>query len=169
MIFVTVGTHEQPFNRLIQEVDHLVETGVIKEEVFIQTGYSIYEPKFCQWSRLISFDQMSKFMQKADIIITHGGPATFMSAIANGKKPIVVPRQEKFGEHVNDHQVDFARNVAKRMGTIILVEDVDKLGETIENYNSIAAELEYDMGNNNKKFNKDLEDIVVKLLDNVKE
>ncbi|CAD0126744.1 Eps3H [Streptococcus thermophilus] len=168
MIFVTVGTHEQPFNRLIQEVDHLVETGVIKEEVFIQTGYSIYEPKFCQWSRLISFDQMSKFMQKADIIITHGGPATFMSAITNGKKPIVVPRQEKFGEHVNDHQVDFARNVAKRMGTIILVEDVDKLGETIENYNSIVAELEYDMGNNNKKFNKDLEGIVVKLLDNVK-
>ena len=168
MIFVTVGTHEQPFNRLIQEVDHLVETGVIKEEVFIQTGYSTYEPKFCQWSRLISFDQMSKFMQKADIIITHGGPATFMSAITNGKKPIVVPRQEKFGEHVNDHQVDFARNVAKRMGTIILVEDVDKLGETIENYNSIVAELEYDMGNNNKKFNKDLEDIVVKLLDNVK-
>lgn len=48
MIFVTVGTHEQPFNRLIQEVDHLVETGVIKEEVFIQTGYSTYEPKFCQ-------------------------------------------------------------------------------------------------------------------------
>ena len=168
MIFVTVGTHEQPFNRLIQEVDHLVETGVIKEEVFIQTGYSIYEPKFCQWSRLISFDQMSKFMQKADIIITHGGPATFMSSITNGKKPIVVPRQEKFGEHVNDHQVDFARNVAKRMGTIILVEDVDKLGETIENYNSIVAELEYDMGNNNKKFNKDLEGIVVKLLDNVK-
>ena len=168
MIFVTVGTHEQPFNRLIQEVDHLVETGVIKEEVFIQTGYSINEPKFCQWSRLISFDQMSKFMQKADIIITHGGPATFMSAITNGKKPIVVPRQEKFGEHVNDHQVDFARNVAKRMGTIILVEDVDKLGETIENYNSIVAELEYDMGNNNKKFNKDLEGIVVKLLDNVK-
>ena len=62
-----------------------------------------------------------------------------------------MPRQEKFGEHVNDHQVDFARNVAKRMGTIILVEDVDKLGETIENYNSIVAELEYDMGNNNKK------------------
>ena len=55
-------------------------------------------------------------MQKADIIITHGGPATFMSAITNGKKPIVVPRQEKFGEHVNDHQVDFARNVAKMNG-----------------------------------------------------
>lgn len=121
MIFVTVGTHEQPFNRLIQEVDHLVETGVIKEEVFIQTGYSTYEPKFCQWSRLISFDQMSEFMQKADIIITHGGPATFMSAIANGKKPIVVPRQEKYNEHVNDHQVDFAQQVKERYDSIEVV------------------------------------------------
>ena len=163
------GTHEQPFNRLIKEVDRLVETGIIKDEVFIQTGYSTYEPKFCKWSSLISFDKMSELMETSDIIITHVGPATFMSTITNGKKPIVVPRQEKFGEHVNDHQVDFARKVAKRMGTIILVEDVDKLGETIENYNSIVAELEYDMGNNNKKFNKDLEDRVVKLLDNVKE
>lgn len=169
MIFVTVGTHEQPFDRLLKEVDELVEKGVITEEVFIQTGYSTYIPKNCKWSKLLSFDKMDELMERADIIITHGGPATFMSAIAKGKKPIVVPRQEKYGEHVNDHQVDFARNVAKRMGTIILVEDVDKLGETIENYNSIVAELEYDMGNNNKKFNKDLEDIVVKLLDNVKE
>ncbi len=168
MIFVTVGTHEQPFDRLLKEVDELVEKGVITEEVFIQTGYSTYIPKNCKWSKLLSFDKMDELMERADIIITHGGPATFMSAIAKGKKPIVVPRQEKFGEHVNDHQVDFARNVARRMGTIILVEDVDKLGETIENYNSIVAELEYDMGNNNKKFNKDLEDIVVKLLDNVK-
>lgn len=127
MIFVTVGTHEQPFNRLIQEVDHLVETGVIKEEVFIQTGYSTYEPKFCQWSRLISFDQMSEFMQKADIIITHGGPATFMSAIANGKKPIVVPRQEKFGEHVNDHQIDFCEKVNSRFNNIYLVNNTNEL------------------------------------------
>ena len=127
MIFVTVGTHEQPFNRLIQEVDHLVETGVIKEEVFIQTGYSTYEPKFCQWSRLISFDQMSEFIQKADIIITHGGPATFMSAIANGKKPIVVSRQEKFGEHVNDHQIDFCEKVNSRFNNIYLVNNTNEL------------------------------------------
>lgn len=152
MIFVTVGTHEQPFNRLIQEVDHLVETGVIKEEVFIQTGYSIYEPKFCQWSRLISFDQMSEFMQKADIIITHGGPATFMSAIANGKKPIVVPRQEKFGEHVNDHQLDFAQHVKERYNSIEVVEDISNLGLYLK------QDLKINNGNfsNNTKFNEKL-------------
>ena len=40
MIFVTVGTHEQSFERLVKEMDRLVETGVITEEVFIQTGIS---------------------------------------------------------------------------------------------------------------------------------
>ncbi|MCO4610688.1 Glycosyl transferase CpsG [Streptococcus infantarius subsp. infantarius] len=159
MIFVTVGTHEQPFNRLIQEVDHLVETGVIKEEVFIQTGYSIYEPKFCQWSRLISFDQMSEFMQKADIIITHGGPATFMSAIANGKKPIVVPRQEKYGEHVNDHQVDFARQVKERYNSIEVVTEISELG----NYLNHNLKIDGSSSSNNKQFNNKLREEVRKL------
>lgn len=127
MIFVTVGTHEQPFNRLIKEVDRLVETGIIKDEVFIQTGYSTYEPKFCKWSSLISFDKMNELMQTSDIIITHGGPATFMSAIANGKKPIVVPRQEKYGEHVNDHQIDFCEKVNSRFNNIYLVNNTNEL------------------------------------------
>ncbi|MCO4608661.1 Glycosyl transferase CpsG [Streptococcus infantarius subsp. infantarius] len=156
MIFVTVGTHEQPFNRLIQEVDHLVETGVIKEEVFIQTGYSTYEPKFCQWSRLISFDQMSEFMQKADIIITHGGPATFMSAIANGKKPIVVPRQEKYNEHVNDHQVDFAQQVKERYDSIEVVTDISELGNYLNRY----LKIDGNESSNNKLFNDKLREEV---------
>lgn len=159
MIFVTVGTHEQPFNRLIKEVDRLVETGVIKEEVFIQTGYSIYEPKFCQWSRLISFDQMSEFMQKADIIITHGGPATFMSAIANGKKPIVVPRQEKYNEHVNDHQVDFAQQVKERYDSIEVVTDISDLG----NYLNRDLKIDGNGSSNNKQFNDKLREEIRKL------
>ena len=127
MIFVTVGTHEQPFNRLIKEVDRLVETSVIKDDVFIQTGYSTYEPQFCKWSSLISFDKMNELMETSDIIITHGGPATFMSAIANGKKPIVVPRQEKYDEHVNDHQVDFAQQVKEKYNSIEVVTEISKL------------------------------------------
>lgn len=58
MIFVTVGTHEQPFNRLIQKVDELKRDGVIKDDVIIQTGFSTYKPKYCQWSKLISYQQM---------------------------------------------------------------------------------------------------------------
>ena len=149
MIFVTVGTHEQPFDRLLKEVDELVEKGVITEEVFIQTGYSTYIPKNCKWSKLLSFDKMDELMERADIIITHGGPATFMSAIAKGKKPIVVPRQEKYGEHVNDHQLDFAQHVKERYNSIEVVEDISNLGLYLK------QDLKINNGNfsNNTKFN----------------
>ena len=78
MIFVTVGTHEQPFNRLIQKVDELKKDGVITEDVIIQTGFSTYEPKYCQWSKLIPYQQMIKNVADARIVITHGGPASFI-------------------------------------------------------------------------------------------
>ena len=156
MIFVTVGTHEQPFNRLIKEVDRLVETGVIKDDVFIQTGYSTYEPKFCKWSSLISFDKMNELMETSDIIITHGGPATFMSAIANGKKPIVVPRQEKYDEHVNDHQVDFAQQVKERYNSIEVVTEISELG----NYLNQDLKIDGNSSSNNKQFNDKLREEV---------
>ena len=127
MIFVTVGTHEQPFNRLIKEVDRLKKEGIITDEVFIQTGFSTYEPQYCDWKNIISYSEMEDYMNRADIIITHGGPATFMGAIAKGKKPIVVPRQEKFGEHVNDHQLDFAYQVKNRYDNIEVIEDIKTL------------------------------------------
>lgn len=159
MIFVTVGTHEQPFNRLIKEVDRLVENGIIKDEIFIQTGYSTYEPKFCKWSSLVSFDKMNELMQTSDIIITHGGPATFMSAIANGKKPIVVPRQEKYNEHVNDHQVDFAQQVKERYDSIEVVTDISELG----NYLNRDLKIDGNGSSNNKQFNDKLREEIRKL------
>lgn len=129
MIFVTVGTHEQPFNRLIKAVDELKRDGVITEDVMMQTGFSTYEPRYCKWSKLISYQDMVKNVENARIVITHGGPASFIMPLQIGKTPIVVPRQHKFEEHINDHQVEFARNVVERMGTIILVEDIEKLGK----------------------------------------
>ena len=80
MIFVTVGTHEQPFNRLIQKVDELKRDGVIKDDVIIQTGFSTYEPKYCQWSKLIPYQQMVKNVADARIVITHGGLAAVSSS-----------------------------------------------------------------------------------------
>lgn len=163
MIFVTVGTHEQPFNRLIEEVDRLVETGVIEDEVFIQTGYSTYEPKFCKWSNLISFDEMNKLMRTSDIIITHGGPATFMSAVSNGKRTIVVPRQEKYGEHVNGHQVDFSRKVNDKYHLFYLLEDVNNLQKILCKINS--EESFNKLKSNNGVFCRRLVEEINKILD----
>ena len=119
MIFVTVGTHEQPFNRLVKAVDELKKDGVIVEKVIIQTGYSTYEPKYCQWSNLIPYQQMIKNVKEAHIVITHGGPASFIMPLQIGKTPIVVPRQHKYEEHVNNHQVEFTRNVAAKFQPLL--------------------------------------------------
>jgi len=82
-----------------------------------------------------------------------------------GKTPIVVPRQYQFNEHVNDHQVEFTRNVAQRMGTIIPVEDIEILGDIITNYDRIVAGMGHGMNSNNEKFNKELEKITVDLFE----
>lgn len=65
MIFVTVGTHEQPFNRLIKKVDDLVADGAIQEKVVMQTGFSTYKPKHCEAHKMMSFDEMQQNLKDA--------------------------------------------------------------------------------------------------------
>ena len=112
---------------------------------------------------MISYNQMIKKVEDARIVITHGGPASFIMPLQIGKTPIVVPRQHQFNEHVNDHQVEFARNVAQRMGTIIPVEDIETLGDIITNYDQIVAGMGHGMSSNNAKFNDELEKLVNEL------
>ena len=106
MIFVSVGTHEQPFNRLMQALDKLIMDGKIKEQVVIQGGYSTYIPQDATFYKLMDFDIMNDYMHRARIVITHGGPATIIMALQNEKIPIVVPRQKKFDEHINNHRLN---------------------------------------------------------------
>ena len=160
MIFVTVGTHEQPFNRLIEGVDNLKKDGTITEEVVIQTGYSTYEPQYCRWQKLFPYQEMLKLVDEARIVITHGGPSSFIMPLQIGKIPIVVPRRHESNEHVNNHQVSFAKDVAERMGTIIVVDDITQLGPTITNYETIIAGMHNGLKINNSRFNEGLSKIV---------
>lgn len=164
MIFVTVGTHEQPFNRLVAYMDGMKRNGRIDEEVIIQTGYSTYEPEYCTWQKYYPYQQMLEFIKEANIVITHGGPSSFIMPLQVGKIPIVVPRQKKFDEHVNDHQVEFCRAVSERMGTIILVENVDKLEEIICNYDSVVSDRRHNISSNNERFNQEIEKLVENLM-----
>ncbi|MBN2918098.1 MAG: glycosyltransferase [Lactobacillus sp.] len=164
MIFVTVGTHEQPFNRLIKEVDRLVADGKIKEKVVIQTGFSTYIPEHCEWHKMMSFNEMQTAYQTARIIITHGGPSSFLEALQYGKVPIVVPRQVEFNEHINNHQVDFVNLIAERMNNIIPVYQIDDLAVKIFNYDNFVKIKNSSKTSNNKRFNADLEKIVERLV-----
>lgn len=160
MIFVTVGTHEQPFNRLIEEVDRLKGEGLIEDEVIIQRGYSTYTPKYCKYYDLMSYEDMQKYNKEARIVITHGGPASFIDVLALGKTPIIVPRQSKYNEHVNDHQLEFSRELLKRGENIIVVEDISNLLNAI---NEVTNKNESSFVSNNDNFCKSLETEIKKL------
>ena len=164
MIFVSVGTHEQPFDRLLKEMDRLVEEEVIKEEVFIQTGYSTYEPKHCRWSKFLPFNEMKPKVEEAHIVITHGGPSSFVTPLECGKVPIVVPRRQAFNEHVNDHQVKFCHAVVEKQGNIIVVDEIEKLGEVIQNYDKIVADMPAEMKSNNANFCRRFESLALNLV-----
>lgn len=163
MIFVTVGTHEQPFNRLLECADKLKEENIITEDVIMQTGFSTYVPKNCEWKKLFPYDEMIENVKKARIVITHGGPSSFIMPLQKGKIPIVVPRQKKFDEHVNDHQVDFAKAVAERQKNIIVVTDIELLKETLLNYDNIIAGMDVSQQSNNANFNKKFEIVIDEL------
>lgn len=164
MIFGTVGTHEQPFDRLVRTIDELKEKNVIQEEVILQTGFCTYEPRHCRWQRMFSYEDMVKNMKAARIVITHGGPSSFLMSLQMGKIPIVVPRQKQFGEHVNDHQADFVKAVAERQGNIIVVEDLTGLQEALLNYETIVQSMTAEMGSNNAYFNEKLQLLAEELL-----
>lgn len=162
MIFVTVGTHEQPFNRLVEYMDKWSMSH--DEEVVIQTGFSTYEPQKASWSKLYPYKTMIEMVDKARIVITHGGPSSFIMPLQIGKIPIVVPRKHEFDEHVNDHQVDFCRKVAERQGNIIVVEQIDELGDLLKNYDGIVERMTGGLSSNNEKFCSEFEKIVDELV-----
>lgn len=161
MIFVTVGTHEQQFNRLVEYMDKWAETH--DEEVIIQTGFSTYKPVKAKWQKLFGYKEMCQNVEDARIVITHGGPSSFIAPLQIGKIPIVIPRHKEFDEHVNDHQVDFCREVAERQKNIIVLEDIEQLGEIIKNYENVIASMQNGVENNNATFCKNFEKLVSEL------
>lgn len=164
MIFVTVGTHEQSFDRLVRHVDELKRSGVLTDEVIMQTGYCDYVPTACTWQRFFPYSQMLSLVEQADIIVTHGGPSSFIMSLQVGKVPIVVPRKRSLGEHVNDHQVSFAREVAKRQKNILVAEDMQTLTDMLVNFSNYAAQMDAAHVSNNAFFCTRLSQIAEELV-----
>jgi UDP-N-acetylglucosamine transferase subunit ALG13 len=126
LIFVTVGTHEQPFNRLLKIVD---ETP-FDHEVIVQSGFSTYRLENCKGQAFVEFDEMRGMMSRADAVVTHAGVGSIMLALSVGKRPVVAPRLYRFGEHVDDHQLEVAQAFA-RAGKITLLMPGDDLAQKI--------------------------------------
>lgn len=130
MIFVTLGSQKFQFNRLLQEVDRLLQAELITESVFAQIGHSDYEPKHYPYKRFLDHDEFVEMEQKADIVITHGGTGAIIGAVKKGKKVIALPRLAKYGEHVDDHQRQIVKQF-QELNFICGCETVDDLESAI--------------------------------------
>lgn len=128
MIFVTLGSQKFQFNRLLIEIDRLIEEGKITEKVFAQTGYSDYKPKNYKFNKFLNRDEFNDIMSKCDKVITHGGTGAIIGAIKKRKKVIAIPRLSEFGEHVDDHQLQ----ITKQFSDMNLSKSINKIDELEE-------------------------------------
>jgi UDP-N-acetylglucosamine transferase subunit ALG13 len=131
-LFVTVGTDHHPFDRLVGWVDawlagHPEELGCL-----MQTGTSAPPAGPAGWQAYLSFDALQAAMAQAAAVVCHGGPGTILGARQQGAVPIVVPRRQRLGEHVDDHQAAFARRLAAQGGQIHLAETEAELHRLLD-------------------------------------
>lgn len=146
MIFITLGSQKFQFNRLLQAVDELIEKGVIDDEVFAQVGYSDYEPKHFEYKQFLDREEFAAQEGKCDILITHGGTGAIIGAVKKSKKVIAVPRLAKYGEHVDDHQIQLIAQF-KGQKLICGLNDATELEEGLK----YVKEHEFDTYQSNTK------------------
>lgn len=127
MIFVTVGTNEARFDRLLRAIAELPNG----EELVVQHGHSSpIHPPHAELVDFLSFEDMVGTIRRARVVVTHAGVGSVMVALANMKRPIVVPRLKSFGEAVDDHQLQLGRRFSEA-GLVTLVERTEVLGEAL--------------------------------------
>ena len=136
MIFVTVGSRQYPFDRLFKKLDELYENGTLKDEMFAQIGTSKYKPKHFKCKDFISPEEFNKYVEKSDIIVSHGASGSIMKALNADKKVIVVTRLEKYGEHINDHQIQNNEAFAENKYVIMADLELNNLGECFKKIKS---------------------------------
>ncbi len=132
MIFVTLGSQKFQFNRMLVEIDRLIEEGKITDKVFAQIGASDYKPQNFKYKDFLTQDEFKDYMKNANLVITHAGTGAIVTALKNDKLVIAIPRLAKFGEHVDDHQIQLIDEF-KELNFIEPVYEIEQLEKALEN------------------------------------
>lgn len=156
MVLVMLGTQNNSFHRLLEEIDRLIENKVINEEVIVQKGYTKYESKNMKTIDFISRDELENLEKQAGYIITHGGVGSIVSSLEKGKKVIVVPRLHKYSEHVNDHQKEIIKKFNENKN-IIGIQSVEELEDAVKRVSEFKPNQ---FRGNNQKMLKIIEEFI---------
>ena len=153
MIFVTLGTQDKPFKRILD----LLENSDIDDEIIVQSGYTDYDSKRMKILKYVPKDEFHDYLKKADYIICHAGVGTILSALDLNKKILAVPRLAKYGEHVNDHQLQIADAYIQK-GYILVLSENDDLKEKLTELKDFVPEP---FVSNNENFVRKLKDYIM--------
>ncbi len=125
MIFVTVGTHGDPMPRLIKALGELHA-----DDLVVQYGSSPAPHTSVRAVGYMRFDEMLDCFEAADVVITHAGVGSILSATRAGHVPLVVPRSKRLGEHVDDHQIELTQALVER-GAVRAVWNLEELAQAV--------------------------------------
>ena len=140
MIFATVGTSDKSFERFIKAVDDLAAT--ISEEIIIQRGFATYIPKNAKYFNFCPPTQMTSLIYQANIIISHAGFGIIGECISKKKRLILIPREKKFNEAV-DNQVELAEYLAQTTKGILCIRDVNQLKSAFDQIDKITPDYQF--------------------------
>jgi len=131
LIFVTIGMHTKGFDRLVKKMDEIA--GSIDEEVIIQTGGTSFNPQNAKWFDFATEEEIKELCRKASVVVTHAA-MSILDGWEQGKPVVVVPRLKKHGEVIDDHQLDFAKELEKE-GRVVAIYDVNMLEDALKRAN----------------------------------
>lgn len=155
MIFVSLGTNDKSFKRLLDEFEKQIKEGKIKEEIVVQSGFTKYKSQKMKVIDLMSMDDFKYYIEKCDVLVTHGGVGTILDGLKLGKKIIAFPRLCEYSEHVNNHQIEIIEEFYKE--GYILTGELKDLSDLIKKAKSFTPKS---YKSNNSNFNKLIEDCI---------
>lgn len=122
-IVVALGTHDRfGFPRLLRRLVEVLPPGA---EVLWQVGSTVIPRMPAGARRQVPYAEMQQAMREADVIVTHAGVGSALAAMRSGRRAVCVPRRRRHGEHVDDHQVEMARELDRR--GLVLAREADEV------------------------------------------
>jgi UDP-N-acetylglucosamine transferase subunit ALG13 len=124
MIFLSAGNNELSFLRLFLKFEKIFgNLNKRNVEVICQTGHTEYRNKNFKIIKFVEKKKFNELILKSSVFISHAGAGSVIDSIQNRKIPILLPREKKFNEHVDDHQVE----LYKKLISINLASSIDQI------------------------------------------
>lgn len=140
MILATTGLHDIGFDRLVRAVDEMAAG--TEELVVIQRGFAEHTPRFAQYFDFISDSEMAAYLSEAQVVISHCGAGSILTTIHAGKPLVLAPRLKRFGEHIDDHQLELAETLSGWGRAVVVLElSAESLEQAITEALGLAGEV----------------------------